>query len=310
MTTSARTVCLFVSVLWLTGCGSQESPDASLRFASVDTAEIQHVSSSGPQEVTQTAFNQQPSSSDFVIIGLDADMTSGSAASGEAIRRGVVLAIEEINREGGVLGRKVELVVRDHRGNPDRGVDNIREFSMMPNLLAVVGGIHTPVALQELKTIHEERVLYLGPWAAGTGVVANGYTPNFVYRVSVRDEYAGGFLVDQSLERGFTRIGLLLERTGWGRSNLKAMTAALKSKQLDPACVEWVNWGERDISLQINNLRKAESEVVLLVCNPLEGVNCIKTMANLSENERLPIISHWGISAGSFFELANSSLDK
>ena len=217
-------------LLGLSGCGSQESPDANLRFASVETTEVQHASSSGTPELTQTAFNEQPNSSDSVILGLDADMTSGSAASGEAIRRGALLAIEQINKDGGLAGRKVELVVRDHRGNPDRGVDNILEFSTMPNLLAVVGGIHTPVALQELKTIHEKKVLYLGPWAAGTGVVANGYEPNYVYRVSVRDEYAGGFLVDQSLERGFTRLGLLLERTGWGRSNFKAMTEALKSK--------------------------------------------------------------------------------
>ena len=71
------------------------------------------------------------------------------------IRRGAHIAIEEINRNGGVLGRKLQLEVRDHRGNPARGVDNILEFSAMQNVIAVLGGLHTPVAMQELKTIHQ-----------------------------------------------------------------------------------------------------------------------------------------------------------
>ncbi len=65
----------------------------------------------------------------------------------------------------------------------------------MSNVVAILGGIHTPVAMDELKTIHELQMIYLGPWAAGTPVVKNGHSPNYVFRVSVRDEYAGAFLV-------------------------------------------------------------------------------------------------------------------
>ena len=170
-----------------------------------------------PKKNTDATFIQKRAVENSLIIGLDADMTSGSAQSGLAIRRGVVLALDEINAAGGLLGRPVELIVRDHRGNPDRGVDNIVEFAEMSDVLAVVGGLHTPVALRELKTIHDQQMIYLGPWAAGTPIVQNEYSPNFVFRVSVRDEYAGGFLVDRALERGLSKIGLLLERTGWGR---------------------------------------------------------------------------------------------
>ena len=91
---------------------------------------------------------------DPIVIGLDADMSKGAAQSGEAIRRGLVLAIEQINGRGGVLGRPLALEVRDHRGTPARGRDNIEDFAAMDDLVAVVGGIHTPVALAELEAIH------------------------------------------------------------------------------------------------------------------------------------------------------------
>lgn len=255
-------------------------------------------------------FVAQPSVENSLVIGLDADMTSGSAASGEAIRRGVVLAIDEINAAGGLLGREVELVVRDHRGNPDRGKNNIAEFAEMRDVLAVVGGIHTPVAIQELPLIHEHELIYLGPWAAGTPVVANGYSPNFVFRVSVRDEYAGGFLVREAIQRGKQRFGLLLERTAWGRSNEKAIKTALANANMEALPVEWLNWGEPDLSPQVGRLHEAGADVILLVCNPLEGAAAIKAVADLPEATRPQVISHWGISAGRFFELARENLEQ
>ena len=96
---------------------------------------------------------------------------------------------------------------------------------ILVGLEAVIGGLHTPVALDELALVHQHRLIYLGPWAAGTGIVDNGYTPNYVFRVSVRDQLAGGFLVGRALAAGYRHPGLLLERTAWGRSNEKAITA-------------------------------------------------------------------------------------
>lgn len=236
-----------------------------------------------------------------IIIGLDADMSSGSAKSGEAIRRGALLAINEINSRGGVLGKKLKLLVRDHRGNPARGIDNILEFSQTGNLVAVIGGLHTPVAMAELKTIHEHQIVYLSPWAAGTPVIDNGYQPNYAFRVSVRDEYAGEFLLNQVIKRGYRRPVLLLEQTGWGRSNHKSINQALKSRNLAAAPAMWFSWGVRDLSEQIENARSAGADVILLVANAPEGIVAVRSMASFPKEKRVPIFSHWGITGGKFF---------
>jgi branched-chain amino acid transport system substrate-binding protein len=243
-----------------------------------------------------------------ILIGLDADMSSGSARSGRAIRRGAELAMDEINGSGGVLGRPLQLIVRDHRGNPARGVDNIHELSQIPDIVAVIGGLHTPVALAELPIIHEKKLIYLSPWAAGTPIVKNKYSPNFVFRVSVRDEFAGSFLVNQAVEKGYKHPALVLEQTGWGRSNQASMTRAMQEKGIASAGSFWFNWGVRDLTGQIRAARAAGADVVLLVANAPEGVVMVKSMAVLREKERLPIISHWGITGGNFFELAKSWL--
>lgn len=233
-----------------------------------------------------------------IVIGLDAAISDSLSQSGEAIKRGALLAIDEINDAGGVLGRKLELVEKDNRGIPQRGIDNIEEFSKLDNLVAVLGGMYTPVALAQLKAIHKHRMIYLGPWAAGTPIVDNGYEPNYVFRVSARDEFAGGYLIDKALERGFRRPGLLLWRTGWGRSNKKAMRAAMDRRNITPAGVQWFNTSQRDISSQINQLITAGADVIILVANASEGLTIFRNMAALPRDKRIPVISHWGITGG------------
>lgn len=245
-----------------------------------------------------------------ILIGLDADMSSGSALSGEAIRRGTAVAIAEINESGGLLGRPLMLTVRDHRGNPSRGKDNIIELAEMKNLLAVMGGIHTPVAMAELDLLHDNKIIYLSPWAAGTPVVDNGKNPNYVFRVSVRDQFAGRFLVKGAAARGYKKLGLLFERTGWGRSNEKAFAKAADELGIKLTGVQWLNWGAKDLTAQIKMLKADGAEAVMLVANPREGVIAVKNMASLPADQRLPIISHWGITGGRFAEGVGEDLQK
>ncbi len=243
-----------------------------------------------------------------IIIGLDADMSSASAMAGQSIQRGALVAIDEINNRGGVLGRPLALETRDHRGSPIRGKDNIEELAKLPDLVAILGGLHTPVALEVLPLINTNHIPFLIPWAAGTPIVDNGYMPNYVFRVSVRDAFAGEFLIDTALKNNFKHPGLLLENTGWGRSNLKAMTKATQERGLQTPPVQWFNWGVKDLSEEIKALQKDGADVIILVANPPEGLVVVDSMVGLPAENRLPIISHWGITGGEFQHIAGKKL--
>src|SRR5918997_4399924 len=82
-----------------------------------------------------------------VKFGLVAAMSGQSAKSGEAIVRGLSIAIDEINAKGGVLGRKVELVVRDDESNPAKGAVAARELVQRERVVALFGGLDTPVSI-------------------------------------------------------------------------------------------------------------------------------------------------------------------
>jgi branched-chain amino acid transport system substrate-binding protein len=249
-----------------------------------------------------------------IVIGLDADVSAWAAEAGEAIRRGIVLALAEINRDGGLLGRPLQLVVRDHQGNPSRGVDDLEAFRRMDNLVAVVGGVQSIVVLEQLAPIHQHRIPLLLSWSSVTPLVRNGYTPNFVFRVSARDEYMGEFFVQQALRLGYRRPGLLLEQTAWGASNEQTIVAALQKRGLSPAGIEKFYRGVDvdNITDVLEGLRTAGADVLLLIASSVEGAVAVRSMAALPENRRLPIISHWGITGSGtrFYTQVRDSLPR
>ncbi|MBT4087012.1 MAG: ABC transporter substrate-binding protein [Deltaproteobacteria bacterium] len=238
-----------------------------------------------------------------VRIGLNADMSSGSAQAGEAIRRGILIALHEINQSGGIFGRQVELMIKDHRGIPARGRRNMKQFSKDASIIAIFGGLHTPVVLAEKKELFDSgkiKIPYLIPWAAGTPITDNPW----IFRLSVRDEYAGGFLINKALENRFSKIALLLELTPWGRGNEKSMKTALAGKKMLPQTIEWFSWSveKGDIAYKLEKIYQAQADVIMLVANAPEGATIVKQMAMRPPEKRIPIISHWGITGGRFPE--------
>src|SRR5258706_9866 len=87
-------------------------------------------------------FAQEP-----IKIGLVTALSGQSARAGEAITRGLQVAIDEINAKGGVLNKKLELVRRDDEATPAKGVIAARELVFKENVAVLFGGVDTPGAV-------------------------------------------------------------------------------------------------------------------------------------------------------------------
>jgi branched-chain amino acid transport system substrate-binding protein len=248
-------------------------------------------------------------SKDPIKIGLAAAVSGGSAASGEAIKRGILAAMDEINAKGGLLGgRKLELVIRDDEGDPAKGVKIARELVEREKAVVVFGGLHTTVALAEVPVWTELKHPYMGAWAAGTEIAQNTQKPNYVFRVSANDDYADKFLVRHATEvLKKSKPGLLLENTAWGQSNEVGLNKWLGQKGIKPVGIEKFNWGDPDMSPQLLRLKNAGADHIIMVANAPEGAQVVKSRAKIGWE--IPMVAHWGISGGRFAELTGDLSD-
>ena len=246
---------------------------------------------------------------DTVKLGLVAAMSGQSAKSGEAIVRGISIAIDEINAKGGLLGKKVELVVRDDESNPAKGVVAARELVQREKVAAMFGGLDTPVSLAIVPFANQAKVPFMGVWAAGTPITRNGAAENYVFRVSAVDELVDIALVDYAIKKFATKKpGMILVNNSWGESNEVGLKAALAAKSMTAAGIEKYEANDVDIVPQLTRLKAAGADVLFLVGNVGPSAQVVKSLDRMGWN--VPIVSHWGPSGGRFTELAGPSAEK
>jgi branched-chain amino acid transport system substrate-binding protein len=246
---------------------------------------------------------------DSVKLGLVAAMSGQSAKSGEAIVRGLSLAIDEVNAKGGVLGKKVELLVRDDESNPAKGVVAARELVQREKVAAFFGGLDTPVSIAIVPFANQSKVPFMGVWAAGTPITQNGAAENYVFRVSAVDDLVDVALVDYAMKKyGAKKPGLILINNPWGESNEKGLKAALAAKSLSAVGIEKFETNDVDVVPQLTRLKQAGTDVLLLVANVAPSAQVVKSLDRMSWN--VPIVSHWGPAGGRFTELAGPSAAK
>src|SRR5213075_1462436 len=241
------------------------------------------------------------SAQESIKIGLVTALSGQSARAGEAITRGLQVAIDELNAKGGVLGRKFELVRRDDEATPAKGVIAARELLFREKVAVLFGGLDSPVPIA-----NEAKVPMMGPWAAGTPITKNGAKDNYVFRVSAVDEIVDKAMLQYS-QRTFNakNCGMILVNNPWGESNEKGLRAALAEKGAKAAGIEKFEANDVDVVPQLSRLKAAGADCLFLVGNVGPSAQVVKSLDRMGWKP--PIVSHWGPAGGRFTELAGPS---
>jgi branched-chain amino acid transport system substrate-binding protein len=244
---------------------------------------------------------------DPIKIGQVAALSGPSAQSGEAMTRGLQVAIDEINAKGGLLqGRKLQLIQRDDESNPPKGLIAARELIFKEKVAAFFGGLDTPVSLAIVPMANREGVPFIGIWAAGTNITQNRAEPNFVFRVSAVDAFVDVRLLKHAEKLGSKKAGLILINNPWGESNEKGLKAAAEAyKSATIVGIEKFENNDVDLVPQLTRLKQAGADVLILVANAAPAAQVMKSRERMGW--KVPIVSHWGISGGRFPELAGAS---
>jgi branched-chain amino acid transport system substrate-binding protein len=216
-----------------------------------------------------------------VVLGLDAPLSGSDATAGEAIRRGMQFAIDELNGQGGIKSRLLELAARDDEGSPAKAAANARELVQRDGAVAVFGGPQTPAALAALEVLQPLNVPFVVPWATGNRIVPGGRPGSYAFRVSATDAGLAQALVGSLTRRlDGQRPGVLIEDSAWGEASLDGLVQALAAVGLSPAAVEKVPGGAGDLTVPLIRLRDAHADVLVFL---LDGSAVAEALAAQSK---------------------------
>jgi branched-chain amino acid transport system substrate-binding protein len=230
----------------------------------------------------------------------DADY-SNHESSALAMMMGLNTALDEVGFQ--LQGYRLELVPKNHRGNSVRSKQHMKEFIEDPDALFILGGLHSSPYIRYRDYINENQVLLLIPWAAGGPITRYDQGLNWVFRLSIDDTKAGYRMIQYAHDKKSCKTPhLLLEDTPWGKSNFETMSKAMKQYSDVKLSVSWFNWNTKVNSARIllRDIANSGSDCILFVGNSIEGVDIFEAIVSLEESQRLPVVSHWGITGGDF----------
>jgi branched-chain amino acid transport system substrate-binding protein len=242
-----------------------------------------------------------------VRIGVIGPFTGPSADFGVPMLNGIQLAVDEINAVGGYLGRPLQLVVKDDKGDPDQGRKASEEL-LAEKVVATLGFCNTGVAMKSIDLFQQAQVPLIVPCSSGTAVTAKYPAPeSYIFRVQARDALQAPFMVDDILKRGWDKVAIFADTTGYGEGGFNDVVAALAAKNIKPVHVARFALGVKDLTSELTAARNAGANVVYSYTVGPE--NAVIANGKKALGWKVPQVGAWPLSFPFFLEGAKDAAE-
>lgn len=204
----------------------------------------------------------QGKSSDTIKLGFLGAKTGQVANYGIPGEKGMQLAIEEINANGGVLGKQLEGVYEDNKGQTKEINAIATKYVTRDKVVAMVGDPCTGLTKSAAKVAQDNQVVLFSAGATGEGVVEIG---DFIFRNTLLDKFAVPVVVDWMMNKqGWKNFAVITSlNNGYSTALTPVFTKNIKAQGGKIVMEDSINDGETDFTAQITKLKQADADVLV-----------------------------------------------
>ena len=245
------------------------------------------------------------SAANTLKIGVIGPFTGPSSDFGLPMFNGIQLAVDEINKVGGYLGRPLEIVVKDDQSNPDTGLKLSQEL-VDEKVVATLGFCNTGVAAKSLETFQTAKIPLVIPCATGSPLTSKyPAAESYIFRNSAKGGIQIPFVIDDILKRGWDKVAVFADTTGYGEAGFQDIVKSLEAKNLKPVYVARFPVGVKDLSEELKAARAAGANVVFGMTVGPEHAAIARSRQAIGWN--VPMASDWSLSYTSFIDLSKEA---
>lgn len=247
-----------------------------------------------------------------IRIGVSGPFTGGSSPMGLSMRDGIRIAAAELNANGGILGRPVQLIERDDEARNERGAQIAQELIEKEHIVAGLGIVNTGVALASQGHYQQARVPVITSVATGSLITKQFQPPqhpdNFIFRISANDTIQAAMIVAEAVDRRrLKRVAIFHDATNYGQLGREDLERALATRGLQPVAVERFQIRQADMSAQLQRARSAGAEAILTYGIGPELAQIANGMARM--NWRALLIGSWTLAMSNFIDNAGPNAE-
>ena len=211
-----------------------------------------------------------------IKIGVTQPLTGAFAASGNYVTQGAKIAEEEINKAGGVLGKKIELIVEDNKSNPTEAVATAEKLIVKDKVPVMMGAWSSTLTLAVMPKLEEYKVPMLVETSSSGKITVAGNP--YVFRISPTSEMEAKAFAPLFKTLGIKKADFLATNNDFGLGASKEFSEAAKREGVTVGVTETMDPKATDLSAQLAKIKASGSDT-LFVTTAVEQITLILKQA-------------------------------
>jgi branched-chain amino acid transport system substrate-binding protein len=197
---------------------------------------------------------------DVIKVGALLSVTGPASFLGAPEARTLEMLVAELNARGGVAGQKVQLIVKDTAGSPEKAISFAKQLIDEEQVFAIIGPATSGETLA-VKAIAEEGKTLLLSCAAAEAIV--NPVGRYVFKTAQKDSHAIVKVFQQMRKAGLTRIGVLSSNTGFGKAGREAIAKLAPEHGIQIVVDEVYDKAATDLTAEVTKVKAANVQAIL-----------------------------------------------
>ena len=243
-------------------------------------------------------------SGESIKLAVVSPVTGDSSVYGDYMRKGVDMALQEINDAGGVLGRPLEFVYEDDKGSSTDAVSVAQKIASDKSIVGVIGHVFSGCTLAAGPIYQNNGIPTIAVASTNPEVATIG---EYVYRINVGDNYQGGALAKLLNEKNVTKAAVIYDNSDYGVGVSNAFAEQYKALNGEIVLNESYLSGADDFSLILTQLKQSTAEVIVLCGLDTDAAKIM--MQSKTLGIELPVYATDGVYTDNFITLAKAAVE-
>jgi len=239
-----------------------------------------------------------------VKIGALFAVTGPALSLGEPERNMVVMMVDEINKAGGIKGRKLELIVYDTQGDATKAVQAVNKLIKDDKVVAIIGPSTTGDSMAVIPVIEKSQVPLI---SCAAGIKITDPVKKWVFKTAQNDVLAVMRIYKNLQKQKISKVAILTVSDGFGSSGREQLR--LQAKEFDISIISDETYGPKDtdMTVQLTKIRNSAAQAV--ICWGTNPGPAIVARNARQLGIKIPLYMSHGVSSKKFIELAGEAAE-
>jgi len=229
--------------------------------------------------------SRRPTEEEVIKIGAILDLSGPAVSDNLKIKKGIELAVDEINSEGGINGRKVEISWEDDKCDAKEGVSAIHKMLSLYKFPVIIGGSCSSVTLAIAPIVKENKIVLVSPYSTNPQLTDAG---DYVFRTVPSDIFEAGLEAEFAVKNlGLERVGILYVNNDYGKGLADIFSSQIEELGGEVLIKEPYNLDSSDFRSHLVKIKNKNPELIYIAGYQQALINILKQIKELGVTTQL-----------------------